>query len=70
MVQDIADGLFSELLDEGVPICSTFLDAVMGSYRRESQEALRRFKHLATMNDLPFDQGEERSKPWRRSAPR
>jgi len=59
MSKEIARALFLQLLEEGLPICSTFTDAVLESYRSESREALVRFKNLARINGLHFDEADE-----------
>jgi len=59
MSKEIAHALFAQLIEEGIPVCGTFTDAVLASYRREAQEALTRFRNLALINALPFDAKEE-----------
>ena len=55
MSGQIARTLLDHLAAEGVPAAGGFLPAVQSSYRRESLEALRRYKSLALINNLPFD---------------
>jgi len=55
MSRQIAQALFGQLIEEGVPMGDTFLPAVQASYHRESREGLRRYRNLALINDLPFD---------------
>ncbi len=55
MSRQIAGTLLDHLIEEGVPVTEAFLPAVQSSYLRESREALRRYKNLALMNNLPFD---------------
>lgn len=55
MSKEITRALLDHLEGEGVSVLDGFLPAVQSSYRRESREALRRYKNLALMNNLPFD---------------
>lgn len=55
MSSQIARALFEQLAAEGLALSGTFLPAVQSSYRRESREALQRYRNLALINGLPFD---------------
>lgn len=55
MSRQIARALLDHLAAEGVSSNDGFLPVVEASYRRESREALLRYKNLALINDLPFD---------------
>jgi glucosyl-3-phosphoglycerate synthase len=59
MIQCIARRLLRELATEGFASGPGFLQALAQAYRREGGEALRRSKHLAAMNRLPFDEAQE-----------
>lgn len=59
MCREIALTLFAHLAAEGVRLDAPFFEAVLGSYRREAGEALRRFAALARINALHFDPKEE-----------
>ncbi len=60
MTEAIARTLLRELDKEGVAIDAPFLDALRTAHLRESEEALRRSKHLALINGLAFDESSER----------
>jgi glucosyl-3-phosphoglycerate synthase len=59
MIQCIARTLLRELMNEGFAAGPGFLEALGQLYRREAAEAIRRSKHLAMMNRLPFDEAGE-----------
>jgi glucosyl-3-phosphoglycerate synthase len=55
MSKQIARALFDHLADEGLPMDGGFLPAIQSSYRRESRDALQRYRNLALINEIPFD---------------
>lgn len=59
MAKEIAQTLFAQLALEGVQITPSFLEAVRAMYLNEAAEALRRFRNLALINCLPFDEEQE-----------
>jgi glucosyl-3-phosphoglycerate synthase len=59
MCKQIADTLLGQLVEEGLPICDTFLGAVRGAFSLCAEDALRRFQHLALINGLAFDSAQE-----------
>jgi glucosyl-3-phosphoglycerate synthase len=61
MAAEIAAELLRQLELEGIGREPTFRSALNGAYRREATHALRRSLHLAQMNGLAFDDGEERA---------
>jgi glucosyl-3-phosphoglycerate synthase len=52
MCKEVTRTLLAHLVDEGLPVCGQFLDAVRGSFARELREAVRRSRHLALINGL------------------
>jgi glucosyl-3-phosphoglycerate synthase len=52
MSKEVAHALLSQLVEDGLPVCAQFLDALAASFARESAEALRRSRHLALINGL------------------
>ena len=59
MSAQIARALFDHIGGEGVRMDEGFAAAVQLSWRREAQEALRRYESLALMNSIPFDSAGE-----------
>jgi len=58
MCKAIAQTLLACLVEEGLPVCAQFVDAVQSSFARELHEAARRSLHLALINGLQTDAGE------------
>ena len=61
MSREIAVALLAQLCDEGLQLTPAFLKVLLASFERESREALRRSRHLALINDLPFPQDDEQA---------
>jgi len=61
MSREIAVTLLAQLGDEGLQFSPSFLEVLGASFERESREALRRSRHLALINDLPFPQDDEQA---------
>jgi glucosyl-3-phosphoglycerate synthase len=61
MSREIAVTLLTQLGDEGLQFSPSFLEVLRASFERESREALRRSRHLALINDLPFPQEDEQA---------
>ena len=61
MSREIAVTLLAQLCEEGLDPTRPFLDVLLDSYGRESQEALRRSRHLALINGLPASQEDEQA---------
>jgi glucosyl-3-phosphoglycerate synthase len=60
MSSEIARTLLAQLREEGLPVGSTqFADAIHASFARESDEALRRFRHLSLINGLTLSDDEQ-----------
>ncbi len=59
MAKDIATTLFFHLSREGVFIDASFIHAVHLSYEAEARWALKRYKDLARINSLSFDDASE-----------
>ena len=55
----IAEELFRQLAEEGLPATAEFRKTVAESYRREAAHALRRSAALAQINGLTFDLDDE-----------
>ena len=61
MSREIAVTLLTQLCDEGLQFSPPFLEVLRASFERESREALRRSRHLALINGLPFPQEDEQA---------
>ena len=61
MCGEIARTLLAQLAAEGCRVDASFRAALLGAFRRESEQALRRSEALALMNGLPFDAAAERA---------
>jgi glucosyl-3-phosphoglycerate synthase len=61
MSREIAVTLLAQLCEEGMDLSPPFLDVLLASFERESQEALRRSRHLALINGLPCPQEDEQA---------
>ena len=61
MSREIAVTLLAQLGDEGLEVSPSFLEVLRASFERESLEALRRSRHLALINGLPFPQDDEQA---------
>ena len=59
MCREIAQALFAQFKEEGVPIDVALANAVVANYRSEAAEALARFKKLALINAIPFREEDE-----------
>ena len=60
MTAEIARTLLFHLSQEGVGIDASFMEAVRINYSKEAQWALKRYKSLARINSLSFDEAGER----------
>lgn len=61
MCGEIARAGLTQLAAEGCTVDGRFRSALLGAYRREGAQALRRSEALALMNGLPFDAAAERA---------
>jgi hypothetical protein len=61
MSAEIAAALFSQLSGEGVALSPSFFSALQTTYKRESEQALARYRKLALINSLEFSIDEERA---------